>query len=114
MVAPNPARAAKLKFASSSIEWLVLSGASQAALKGAGTLNRKGGYEFLVSMIDGGAAGDKIRVKIVKQVGACPQCQPSRRPPVHCRHVHLRCKCSLCPGPTPNHPQPAGYWGYGL
>jgi hypothetical protein len=41
---PQTPRAANLKFKSSSIEWLVLSGASQATLKGAGTINGFGGY----------------------------------------------------------------------
>jgi hypothetical protein len=66
-------RAAKLKFKSSSIEWLVLSGPTKAALKGSGTNYKEGGYEFLVSIVDGGTkggGGDKIRVKIVKKVDA--------------------------------------------
>jgi hypothetical protein len=71
---PQTTRAAKLlKFRSSNFDWLVLSGPTKAALKGSTT--RKGGFKFLISVIDGdaeGGGGDKIRVKIVEEVGACP------------------------------------------
>jgi hypothetical protein len=122
--APNPKpHAAKLKFKSSSIEWLVLSGASQAALKGSCTINREGGYEFLVSIIDGGAkggGGEKIRVKIVNKVGACPL---SGNPPCRLPAAASNCACAassvhfaLGVNQTPNSitPQPAGYRGNGV
>jgi hypothetical protein len=86
-------RAAKLKFKSSSLEWLVLSGASNTTLKGAGTINKAGSYGVLVAVTDGGApagGGDKIRVKIVNTVRlhVASVNHPGRAP--NCKHVHLQ------------------------
>jgi hypothetical protein len=56
--------ARKLLFHSSSYSWLVVSG-NKATYRGIGTLNLKPGYEFLLTVTDGGVKGvDKIRVKI--------------------------------------------------
>jgi hypothetical protein len=56
--------AGKLLFHSSSYSWLVVSG-NKATYRGAGTLNLKPGYEFLLTVTDGGVKGvDKIRIKI--------------------------------------------------
>jgi hypothetical protein len=60
-----------MKFKSSSIDWLVLSSASEAVLKGAGTVNGKGSYEVLAAVTNGGGSS-KIRVKIVNKVPARP------------------------------------------
>jgi hypothetical protein len=92
-VAQTP-RAAKLKFKSSSIEWLVLSGPSKAALNGNGTINGEGGYEFLVSIIDGGAkgGGGEDQGQDHQKGGRLPViCHPPP-PPARCKHMHLRCK----------------------
>ncbi|MCX6653540.1 MAG: hypothetical protein NTY03_00305 [Candidatus Bathyarchaeota archaeon] len=56
--------ARKLLFHSSSYSWLVVFG-NKATYRGAGTLNLKPGYEFLLTVTDGGVKGiDKIRIKI--------------------------------------------------
>ncbi|KND42819.1 family 43 glycosylhydrolase [Streptomyces stelliscabiei] len=56
---------AKLKFRSTSIEWLVVSG-SEAVLQGYGTVNGKGGYLFRVTAGDG---PDTFKIKIWKKSG---------------------------------------------
>ena len=92
----------------------MLSGASTATLKGAGTLNRKGGYEFLASMVDGFAAaggGDKIRVKIIKQVGDCAlllSVGPPACPPTLNLALHVFTLPGTYTSPTP------GFRGHGL
>jgi hypothetical protein len=59
--------AARLKFHSSSYEWLVVSG-PRAQYKGTGTLNGVGGYDFTLSVIDGQVTGgggvDRFRMRI--------------------------------------------------
>ena len=54
--------AADLDFASTSYEWMVISG-SKVTYKGEGTVNGSGGYAFFLSAVDE-AGGDKLRVKI--------------------------------------------------
>jgi PKD repeat protein len=58
---------ARLSFQSTSYEWLVVSGA-RAQYQGSGTVGGKGGYEFIVTAIDGQITGgggvDKLRIKI--------------------------------------------------
>jgi hypothetical protein len=58
---------AKMAFASTSYDWLVLQKeAKKAFYQGSGTINGRGDYKFLVSVIDGGSkpALDKFRIKI--------------------------------------------------
>ncbi len=59
-------RAGDLHFHSTSFEWMVVAGAT-ARVKGSGTINGAGDYEFLVTVIDGG--GDRIRVQIRQRSG---------------------------------------------
>ncbi|CBG68311.1 MULTISPECIES: family 43 glycosylhydrolase [Streptomyces] len=54
---------AKLKFRSTSTEWLVVTG-SEAVLQGYGTVNGKGGYLFRVTATDG---PDTFQIKIWKK-----------------------------------------------
>jgi hypothetical protein len=54
---------AKLKFRSTSIEWLVVTG-SEAVHQGYGTVNGKGGYLFRVTATDG---PDTFKIKIWKK-----------------------------------------------
>jgi hypothetical protein len=60
-------KTASFTFASTSYEWLVISGA-RAQFKGSGTVNDAGDYGFLLSAIDGalpgGGGSDKFRIKI--------------------------------------------------
>ena len=57
-----------LLFASTSYDWLVVSGSAKAQYKGSGSINRTGNYGFLLTAIDGQASGgggqDKFRIKI--------------------------------------------------
>jgi len=67
-------RLAGFKFNALNFDYLVVSGA-KAQYKGAGKVNGSGGYQFLLSVIDGQAPGgggvDKFRIKIwVKTSGA--------------------------------------------
>jgi VCBS repeat-containing protein len=58
---------AGLNFKSTSYDWLVISGTSKAQYKGSGTLNGVPGYGFILTAIDGKAAGtgvDRFRIKI--------------------------------------------------
>ncbi|MCL5958790.1 MAG: PKD domain-containing protein [Chloroflexi bacterium] len=58
---------ANLGFASTTYEWLVVSGA-RAQFKGSGTLNGSGDYGFMLTAIDGqlsgGGGADQFRIKI--------------------------------------------------
>src|SRR5579859_5712384 len=56
---------ANLTFASTSYQWLVISG-SKAQYKGTGTINGKGSYSFILTGMDGSRSGvtDKVRIKI--------------------------------------------------
>lgn len=60
-------RLGDLTFHSTTYQWLVIAGA-RAQYKGVGQINRAGSYGFLITVLDGQAAGgggvDKIRVKI--------------------------------------------------
>jgi hypothetical protein len=60
-------QAGGLKFQSSTYQWLVISGA-RAQFKGEGTINGTGHFGFLLTAIDGDAAGgdgsDRFRIKI--------------------------------------------------
>lgn len=67
-------RLAGFKFNALNFDYLVVSGA-KAQYKGSGKVNGSGGYQFLLSVIDGQAAGgggiDRFRIKIwVKTSGA--------------------------------------------
>jgi len=55
--------AGRLKFSSTSYDWLVVAG-SRAQFKGDGTINGSGSYRFLLTAIDGGNTGDRFRIKI--------------------------------------------------
>jgi len=55
-------RAGDLRFRSSTYEWLVVTGASTAMLKGVGTINGGGDYEFMIWAGDGDP--DTFRIKI--------------------------------------------------
>lgn len=63
-------KAADFKFASTSYDWLVVSGA-KARFRGAGTINGISGYEFELTAWDGQAGSgsdvDKFRIKIWSQ-----------------------------------------------
>lgn len=63
-------QAAGLEFHSTSYDWLVISGA-WAQFKGTGTINGTGGYQFLLTAIDGqvtgGGGADRFRLKIWNQ-----------------------------------------------
>ena len=54
---------AGLTFRSTAYDWLVISGA-RAQLRGSGTIGGSGGYGFLLTVADGGASGDRLRMKI--------------------------------------------------
>ncbi len=59
-------RDTRMKFDSSSYDWLVVSGA-WALYAGSGTINGEGDYGFVVSVVDGRRAGDRVhrfRIKI--------------------------------------------------
>ena len=64
--------AAGLKFASTSMDWLVVSGA-RAQFHGIGTLNGTAGYSFTLTAIDGSVSGgggtNKFRIKILAPAG---------------------------------------------
>lgn len=61
--------AGNLNFASTTYDWLVISGA-RAQYKGSGTVNGVAGYKFLLTATDGAVNGgggvDKFRIKITK------------------------------------------------
>jgi hypothetical protein len=57
-------QAGSLNFSSTVYDWMVVSGSSKASYKGSGTVNGAAGYAFLLSVVDGGATGDKFRMKI--------------------------------------------------
>lgn len=56
-----------LDFHSINYEWLVITG-GRAQLKGIGTINREGEYEFMITMVDGDIPGgdgiDRFRIKM--------------------------------------------------
>ena len=54
---------AGLTFRSTAYDWLVISGA-RAQLRGSGRIGGSGGYGFLLTVADGGASGDRLRMKI--------------------------------------------------
>ena len=61
-------QSANLDFHSDSYDWLVVGGA-RGQFKGTGTLNNSGGYQFLLTAVDGallagGTAPDRFRIKI--------------------------------------------------
>ncbi len=62
--------AADFVFASTSYEWLVVSGA-KATYKGSGTVNGSGGYGFMLSTVDGDSQSvpgpDRLRLKVWDQ-----------------------------------------------
>jgi signal peptidase I len=62
---------AKFDFASTSYDWLVISG-SKAQYKGSGTINGTGDYGFKLTAIDGqingGGGVDKFRIKIIDKI----------------------------------------------
>lgn len=54
-----------MSFAGTSLESLVIESSGMTHLRGAGTLNGTGGYEFLITLLDGGKKGtDYARVRI--------------------------------------------------
>jgi hypothetical protein len=53
--------AARMKFQSTSFEWLVITG-TQAQFKGSGTINGKGNYGFIITVFDG--KPDRFWIKI--------------------------------------------------
>ena len=58
-----------LNFHSTGLVWLVVDGArTKAYYRGSGTVNGVGGYEFIVSVIDGrnSSAPDRFRIKVWK------------------------------------------------
>ena len=57
---------ADLKFKASSFEWLVVIDQSSATLKGTGTINGEGEYQFMIWTIDG--SPDTLRMKIWQEV----------------------------------------------
>jgi hypothetical protein len=63
--------AGSLKFASTSYEWLVVSGA-RAQFKGEGRINGAGSYDFLLTAVDGqvngGGGVDRFRIKITNKL----------------------------------------------
>jgi hypothetical protein len=65
-------RAGDFDFTSGSYEWLVISGA-RAQYRGSGEVDGRGGYKFILTAIDGQAAGgggtDKFRIKITDPSG---------------------------------------------
>jgi len=65
-------QAGKLDFRSTAYDWLVISGA-RAQYKGSGTLNGVGGYQFILTAIDGDVPGsggtDRFRIKIADANG---------------------------------------------
>jgi uncharacterized delta-60 repeat protein len=72
-------KGANLKFHSTRYDWLVLAGA-RAQVKGTGTINGAGSYQFLLTVIDGRASGgggqDKFRLKITGPGGVVYDNQP--------------------------------------
>lgn len=78
-----------LNFKSTSYDWLVVSG-NQAKCKGTGTINGKGNYDFMISIVDGKNNRndiDKFRIKIWdkasgeivydNQIGASEDAEPT-------------------------------------
>ena len=59
--------AAGFKFHSDDLDWLAISG-TKAQYKGTGTVNRQGGYGFMITATDGRAPGadedDRLRIKV--------------------------------------------------
>jgi hypothetical protein len=60
-----------LNFKSTSFQWLVIQGTSQAQFKGTGTINGAGNYNFMVTVVDGDAMSgtkkpDTFRIKITQ------------------------------------------------
>jgi len=66
-------KAGDLKFKSSTYEWLVVAG-KRAQFKGSGAINGNGGYQFMLTGIDGdlqgGDGNDRFRMKIWADNGA--------------------------------------------
>jgi PKD repeat protein len=63
---PKSTKTTNLNFKSTSYDWLVVSG-NQAKCKGTGTINGKGNYDFMISIVDGKNKKndiDKFRIKI--------------------------------------------------
>jgi hypothetical protein len=60
-----------IKFESTSLDFLVITGGNAARLAGSGQINGQGDYSFEISMIDGnpgkGAGGDLFRIRIVNK-----------------------------------------------
>ncbi|HET9685264.1 MAG TPA: MBG domain-containing protein, partial [Gemmatimonadaceae bacterium] len=60
---------ANLNFSSTNFQWLVIQGGTSAQFKGTGTINGKGSYNFMVTVVDGDAYNgtkkpDSFRMKI--------------------------------------------------
>ena len=77
-------KAGNLNFHSTEYEWLVVAGA-KAKYKGTGTINGAGGYDFMLSAVDGqrpgGGGTDKFRIKIWDRVRAASCTTTSAVPP---------------------------------
>jgi hypothetical protein len=60
-------QAARMRFASTAYEWMVIAGA-RVQYKGTGTINGEPGYNFLLTAVDGnvqgGGGSDRLRLKI--------------------------------------------------
>ena len=66
---------ANLNFSSTNFQWLVIQGSTSAQFKGTGTINGKGNYNFMVTVVDGDAFNgtkkpDSFRMKITDAVTA--------------------------------------------
>jgi hypothetical protein len=66
---------ANLNFSSTNFQWLVIQGGTSAQFKGTGTINGKGSYNFMVTVVDGDAYNgtkkpDSFRMKITDLSGA--------------------------------------------
>jgi hypothetical protein len=64
---------ANLNFSSTNFQWLVIQGGTSAQFKGTGTINGKGSYNFMVTVVDGDAYNgtkkpDSFRMKITDPV----------------------------------------------
>ncbi|HEX5504265.1 MAG TPA: PKD domain-containing protein [Thermomicrobiales bacterium] len=56
-------KAGGFNFHSTGYEWLVVTG-DTARFRGSGTLDGRGDYGFLITVLDGGQGGDRFRIKI--------------------------------------------------
>lgn len=57
-------KAGDLNFHSTSYDWLVVPGKTQAKFKGEGMVNGQEGYGFMLTAQDNGSSGDTFRIKI--------------------------------------------------